>query len=151
MTQRVKEYRDWFRSDITGTVVNISILKLHSFINIFMSPPRSEWRHYVLGLSVRPSVCPAVRPSVRSCIVVLRQHGSTDWIHNLYKHSTPPAKVFITKGQGHRSRSKMGLMWLRRHTIDAYASNFPSSSIIIMVVGNWPASVTKQMSRNYTG
>ena len=54
-----------------------------------MLPQRSERRHYVLGLSVRRL------PSVRSCIFVQRKHGPTDSINNLYKHSTPLAKVKV--------------------------------------------------------
>ena len=53
------------------------------------------------------SGCPSVRlsvfPSDHVCrhLFVLRQHGPTDWIHNLYKHSTPPTKVFYQRSRSY--------------------------------------------------
>ena len=44
-------------------------------------------------------------PAVCRQLWLLRQHGPTDLIHNLYKRLTPPAKV-STNGQGHMSKVK---------------------------------------------
>ena len=37
---------------------------------------------------------------------LLHQHGTTDWIHNSYKHSTPPGN-FFTQDPGPRSKVKV--------------------------------------------
>ena len=68
---------------LVRAVLNVSFGILVRLL-IFSPPPRSERRHYVLGLSVRPAIRLSGRPSVRSCIFVLRQPGPTDWIYNLY-------------------------------------------------------------------
>ena len=50
---------------------------------------------------VRPSGCPAVRPIfiLRRQFWLLRQHGPTDLIHNLFKRSTHLAKVFYQRSR----------------------------------------------------
>ena len=45
-------------------------------------------------------------PYARSLLdTTVHQHGATDWIHNSYKHSTPPGNFFY-QGQRHRSKVK---------------------------------------------
>ena len=72
-----------------------------------MPPPRSDRRHYVLGLSVRP----AVRPSGHVFLYYVNMVQQIEFI--IYTNIQPLRQKFFTKGQGHigqRSRSKMALM-----------------------------------------
>ena len=71
-------------------------------MTFFMPSPRSEQRHYVFGLSIRPAVRPVYTASFGYYANMVQQ---IEFI--IYTNVQPLRQKFFTKGQGHRSSSKI--------------------------------------------
>ena len=76
---------------------SMSIMTM-SLLLLFMPPQRSERRHYVHGLSVRPSGCPAVRPSGHVFLYYANMVQQIEFI--IFTNIQPLRQKFFTKGQG---------------------------------------------------
>ena len=74
----------------------------------FYTSARWARRGIVIPLCVRRRLplCapPSVSPSPHTLFWLVHQHGATDYIHNSYKHSTPPCTFFTLC---HRSKVKV--------------------------------------------